>query len=261
LERAGLVSVAESGNSTAVALGRVRDFASDVFERMGMLTLVRTIVPESALTGVPTGDALGLENAISLGRIDWSETQAIADVGQKTAMIYVLDNDPIRIGRTCDRIENELLDEAERAGLEVRFQRIDRGGPHTPDLCMVIETPEVHASSRFDSNEALFEVDTSGHAREGIFLARGPSFREGTIEGAALIDVAPTILHALGYRLPAAMDGSVLDVFSDGSGPAKNKPTYYEFVASEAVTGVGIDGDDEREDEVKDRLRELGYLE
>ncbi|MFC4438920.1 MULTISPECIES: alkaline phosphatase family protein [Natrialbaceae] len=260
LERAGLVSVRDSGDATRAALGSVRDVASDALGRIGLLTLARRMIPESALTGVPSGDALGLDNALSTGRIDWTETRALADVGQKTAMIYVVRDDPDEIARICDDAETALRESAEREGMTVRFLRLERGGPHTPDLCMVIETPEVHASSRFDVEDAVFEIDTSGHAREGIFLARGPSFREGTVEGAALTDVAPTVLHASGYRVPASMSGDLLDVYAGGTDPAEREPEYYDFIGADAVTAGGV-SDDEKASEVKDRLRELGYLE
>ncbi|WP_306052642.1 alkaline phosphatase family protein [Natronococcus wangiae] len=260
LERAGLVSVRDSGDAARAALGSARDVASDALARAGLLTLARRIVPESALTGVPSGDTLGLDNALSTGRIDWAETRALADVGQKTAMIYALQDDPDEVARTCDDAETALRESAEREGVSVRFLRLERGGPHTPDLCAVIETPEVHASSRFDVDDALFKVDTSGHAREGIFLARGPSFREGTVDGAALTDVAPTVLHALGYRVPESMSGDVLDVFAADTDLAERDPEYYDFVGADAVTAGGV-SDDEEEAEVKNRLRELGYLE
>ncbi|WP_132058338.1 alkaline phosphatase family protein [Halorussus amylolyticus] len=261
LERAGLVSLTDSGDSTKAAMGTARDLASDALGKVGLLTLARKVVPESALTGVPTGDHLGLDNALSTGRIDWDETAALADVGQKTALVYALADDPAEIERICERAETALRDGAEGEGLAVRFERLDRGGPHTPDLAMVIETPEVHTSSRFDAEDLLFDVDTSGHAREGIFLARGPSFREGRIEGAHITDIAPTVLHALGYRLPASMTGDVLDVFAEGTGPAGRDPERYDFVGGDATATGGVSGDDEKEDEVKGRLRELGYLE
>jgi predicted AlkP superfamily phosphohydrolase/phosphomutase len=268
LERAGLVSLTESGDATKAALGTARDLASDVLASAGLLTLARKLIPESALTDVPTGDDLGLDNALSMGRIDWAATDAIADVGQKTTLVYALtdDSDPEAIDRICDRAEAALREAAESAlvdgePVDVRFERLDRGGPHTPDLAMVIETPEVHASSRFDVDESLFEADTSGHAREGIVLARGPSFRTGTVEDATITDIAPTVLHALGYRLPEATTGDVLDVFADGTDPANREPECYEFVGDEALTAGGVTGDDQKEDEVKDRLRELGYLE
>jgi len=261
LERAGLVSLTDSGDATKAALGTARDLASDVLASAGLLTLARKLVPESALTDVPTGDDLGLDNALSMGRIDWGATEAVADVGQKTTMVYALADDPDEIDAICNRAESELKDAAEQEELNVRFERLDRGGPHTPDLAMVIETPEVHASSRFDVDEPLFEVDTSGHAREGIFLARGPSFRTGAVEDAHITDIAPTVLHALGYRLPEVTTGDVLDVFVEGTDSAERDPEYYDFVGDDAVTGGGVSGDDEKEGEVKDRLRELGYLE
>jgi predicted AlkP superfamily phosphohydrolase/phosphomutase len=261
LERAELVSLTESGDAKKAALGTARDLASDVLGRAGLLTLARKLIPESALTDVPTGDDLGLDNALSMGRIDWDETEAVADVGQKTTTVYALADDPAEIDRICDRAETVLQEAADAEGLEVRFERLERGGPHTPDLAMVIETPEVHASSRFDVDTSTFEVDTSGHAREGIFFARGPSFRDGEIEGAHITDIAPTVIHTLGYDLPASMSGEVLDVFTEGSDPAERDPETYDFADAIAVTGGGVSGDDEKEGEVKDRLRELGYLE
>ena len=260
LREAGLVALTEGGDATKAALGRARDAASDLLTRVGLLTFARRVVPESALTGVPTGSALGLDNALNTGRIDWEHTEALADVGQKTTLVYVLDDDVETVERVRERATRVLDRAAREAGLDVRFLDVARGGPHTPDLAMIIETPEVHASSRFDVDAPLFDADTSGHAREGIFLARGPSFRNGTVEGAEITDVAPTVLHALGYRLPETMTGSVLDVFAPGTEPAERDPDRYEFVGEDAVTRSGLRDDDERE-EIKGRLRELGYLE
>ncbi|PSP54485.1 hypothetical protein BRC82_09885 [Halobacteriales archaeon QS_1_67_19] len=262
LRRAGLVELTDSGDATKAALGTARDLASDALGRLGLLTFARKLVPESALTDVPTGDALGLDNALSMGRIDWSRTRAIADVGQKTTMVYALTDDEREIETVCSRAESILRGAADDEGLDVRFERLSRGGPHTPDLAMIIETPEVHASSRFDVDAPAFEVDTSGHARDGIFLARGPSFRTGDVSGAHITDVAPTVLHALGCELPTSMTGEPLAVFAEGSAPADRDAERYEFVGGDVtVDQGGVSGDAQKEGEVKDRLRELGYLE
>jgi predicted AlkP superfamily phosphohydrolase/phosphomutase len=261
LEGAGLVALTDSGDSTKAAMGTARDLASDVLGKAGLLTFARKVIPESALTDVPTGDDLGLDNALSMGRIDWGRTRAVADVGQKTTTVYALADDESEIERICDRAESVLRAAADAEGLDVCFKRLARGGPHTPDLAMIIETPEVHASSRFDVDGPTFDVDTSGHAREGIFFAHGPSFRTGTVEGAHITDIAPTVLHALGYDLPTSMTGEILDVFAEESDPAEREVTTYDFVGADAVTGGSVSGDEEKEGEVKDRLRELGYLE
>lgn len=262
LEDAELVSLTGSGDTTRAALGSLRDVTSDALGSMGLLTLARKLIPESLLMGLPTGDHLGLDNAISLGRIDWDNTSAVAAVGQKTTMVYVLSNDSAEIERITDRVVRVLQEAVNDEGLSARFERLDRDGPHTPDLAMIIETPEVHASSRFDVDAPLFDADTSGHARAGIFLARGPSFRKGTVDGAQITDIAPTVLHALDYRLPESMTGDVLDVFAADTNPSTREPDTYEFVVTKEATSTGgIEGDGEREGEVKDRLRELGYLE
>lgn len=262
LEREGIVSLNDSGSTKKAAMGSVRDFASRTLETFGLLTFARKVIPESALTDVPTGQNLGLENAISLGRIDWERSEAIADVGQKSTLIYVLSEDPGEIAATITRLKRVLREAAVESELSVRFEELERGGPHTPDLAMIIETPEVHASSRFDVDAPLFDVDTSGHAREGILFARGPSFRDGSIDGAQITDIAPTVLHSLGYKLPNSIDGDVLDIFADGSEPALNDPGTYDFVDGESPeSSGGIGSDDDKEDEVKNRLRELGYLE
>ncbi len=49
------------------------------------------------------------------------------------------------------------------------------------------------------------------HRRDGILIARGKPFRQGSqIEHAELIDLAPTILYLLGQSVPEEMDGRIL---------------------------------------------------
>ena len=49
------------------------------------------------------------------------------------------------------------------------------------------------------------------HRCDGILIASGNCFRKGVkIEGARLIDMAPTILHLMGQAVPDEMDGRVL---------------------------------------------------
>lgn len=69
---------------------------------------------------------------------------------------------------------------------------------------------------------------TTGNHPNGIFLAHGPDVRKGTeIEDARIIDVAPTILHMMGIRVPEDMDGKVLtEIFGEDSPPAKREVKY-----------------------------------
>jgi len=56
------------------------------------------------------------------------------------------------------------------------------------------------------------------HDPLGVWVASGPLFRRGgNVEGATVLDVAPTLLHALGLEVPRSMDGRVLaEVFEPG---------------------------------------------
>ena len=54
------------------------------------------------------------------------------------------------------------------------------------------------------------------HRLDGILIARGKPFRKGIeVEGARLIDMAPTILHLMGQPVPDDMDGRVLEELFD----------------------------------------------
>ena len=90
---------------------------------------------------------------------------------------------------------------------------------------------------------------------------KGTGVREGArLEGASLIDVAPTLLHYLGEGVPSDFDGHVLqDVFTAdeiGANPIR------------IVDAPAEDGDDRGEHgltseemkEIRDRLKRIGYL-
>jgi tetratricopeptide (TPR) repeat protein len=50
------------------------------------------------------------------------------------------------------------------------------------------------------------------HEPDGIFLAAGPHIRRGAkVEGASVLDLAPTVLHYLGLPVAKDMDGGVLE--------------------------------------------------
>jgi predicted AlkP superfamily phosphohydrolase/phosphomutase len=99
------------------------------------------------------------------------------------------------------------------------------------------------------------------HSLDGILLAVGPDMAEGrTLERSSLMDVAPTILHMFGLPVDEDMDGKVVtQAFRPGSDPAAREVEYisegpYEPVPSRSTRS------EEEEDEIRERLRGLGYL-
>lgn len=260
LQQRGFTTLSESGDYRRAALGMMRVVARRVLSKLGLLTFVRRHVPEETVRSVPSGTTLGLDNAISLGRIDWDETVAVADSGGKTALVYVFEDDVTERERLLGDIEDALRDAVSEVEVEATFTRTDCGKLHTPDIKMTIRTSGVYTSSRFDVEGSVFHEDSSGHAMNGIFFARGPDFQNGKVEDARLIDIAPTVLHGLGMSIPEYMTGDVLDVFKPESDPGRNKHSRYEFVGGDAIAEGRVSGDEERKTEVKNRLRDLGYI-
>lgn len=99
------------------------------------------------------------------------------------------------------------------------------------------------------------------HRLHGILVAAGPVVREGAeIRNARLIDLAPTLLYALGVAVPEDMDGRVLE-----------EAFRPEFLAAHSVKAGAASGTssgerssgytDEESAKVEERLQALGYLE
>src|SRR3989440_6838671 len=62
------------------------------------------------------------------------------------------------------------------------------------------------------------------HRRDGILIAQGKAFKKGAeIQGARLIDMAPTILHLMGQPVPEDMDGRVLEELFEPAFIAANR--------------------------------------
>lgn len=98
------------------------------------------------------------------------------------------------------------------------------------------------------------------HRQEGILLMYGDKVRPGSrIEGAQIVDLAPTILALMGEPVPAEVDGRVLTEALE--------ETYLRAFPARRVAGGGGRGQgeefiysDEESELIKERLRELGYL-
>lgn len=52
--------------------------------------------------------------------------------------------------------------------------------------------------------------DDAVHAHEGIYILTGPQFRGRERKDADILDIAPTILHALGIPVPNDMEGKII---------------------------------------------------
>lgn len=96
------------------------------------------------------------------------------------------------------------------------------------------------------------------HAMDGIFVALGPIIQPTEVTGASIVDVAPTILHAVSSPIPDSMDGQVLtEIFQE----SHREEIRYTQDKSDGITKEdGIVYSDEDTAQIEKRLQKLGYL-
>jgi arylsulfatase A-like enzyme len=92
-----------------------------------------------------------------------------------------------------------------------------------------------------------------------VFVGSGPGFRKGAeTRGSTVLDVAPTILYALGEPIPLDMDGKVAVSSFDPSWLAAHPPRYVDVDTSlRPATTMPVE---DLSEEMLERLRSLGYL-
>jgi predicted AlkP superfamily phosphohydrolase/phosphomutase len=108
---------------------------------------------------------------------------------------------------------------------------------------------------------------TGDHRMDGILIAAGPPFRRGAKpRGAALLDVAPTVLSLLGVPVPSDMDGRVLTELLE---PDHHLEPALRVMTSALSAGstngnspgsIGSSYSDADSAAIQQRLADLGYL-
>lgn len=128
-----------------------------------------------------------------------------------------------------------------------------------PDLHLILDDYNVIACPLFATNGRVIthqiRGDSGCHRREGIFIAAGPAVQAGVaLPEMNILDLAPTIMHLLGERVPRIMDGQVQNTIF-----ALPRPVQYE--ANEIdIDGTAQELDADETAQVEERLRSLGYL-
>jgi len=102
---------------------------------------------------------------------------------------------------------------------------------------------------------------SGGHRLNGILISYGKHFpKNHRIERANIIDLAPTILYMMGCPIGSDMDGRIVkEIFTDEF-LKENLPIYNDTVESSDASVPKKKYEKEEEQEIKDRLKGLGYF-
>jgi len=101
----------------------------------------------------------------------------------------------------------------------------------------------------------------SNHDSTGIFAAVGGPFAAGPVESARILDIMPTVLHAMGQAIPAELEGRVLRSAFREDYLSSHPVRRVEGAGGEVATPAeGKAYSAEEEEEITRRLKGLGYM-
>jgi predicted AlkP superfamily phosphohydrolase/phosphomutase len=250
------------------------------FTPLGMFRIAKALGLGKLRQKVRFQQKSGLLNRVflSFDDVDWSQTRAfsIGSFGQVYVNLAgVRPEGIVQPGQEYEALKEEIVQAAlalrdPRSG-EPLVERVLRreeiySGPYidrTPDLIVQTRGWEYMAFGHADfGSNRLVEPITglSGHHRpDGVLILSGAGVNRGTrLEGASIMDLTPTILHAQGLEVPQDLDGRVLSEAFSASSPLARPVTYSQ-------ANVYKDGDsqpdlsDDEMEEVQEKLRGWGY--
>ncbi len=238
-----------------------------------------------------------IEARVRYAIIDWSQTRAYFEENPYYPGLWInlegrQPRGTVRPGAEYNRVRDELIAELQRWVHPESGQPIVEGAYRREDVyqgsCLA-EAPDIVVkwaehkgytyafklssksknlqwTEQIDPNTrqnlAFFTGKSGSHRDHGIFLARGSEVRPGAqVDGANIIDVAPTILHLLDVPVPSHIDGRVLEEILTEEHAGRHP--VRKVNDAETPRADGPDGTYTAEDEVaiSERLRALGYIE
>jgi predicted AlkP superfamily phosphohydrolase/phosphomutase len=251
------------------------------FTPVNVVTILDLLRLSGLRRNVKRGRGQGLLKKVFLSfeDVDWSRTQAFAmgNFGQ----VYINTRGErsqgiVARGEEYDALRSRIVAAAEElqdaeTGDRViqrayRREEVFAGAAlhRMPDLLLHTDRSRYvsfgHAD--FGSNKLIEPSvgQTGHHMMDGILLMAGPGIRPGgEITGARIVDVAPTVLHALGLPIPPDLDGHVLTEAWLPDQLEAHPLVFSEMSTSAEAAGEHYGAEDQ--DTVIDRLRGMGYVE
>jgi predicted AlkP superfamily phosphohydrolase/phosphomutase len=217
---------------------------------------------------------------LSFEDVEWSRTRAYS-FGSTAGQIYLnlKGREPLGIvspGKEEEEVRKEIIRELQRLVDEETGEQVVGEiyrkedlyhGPHlkdAPDIVFLPKTLEIAAFGEYEfASHRMIDYSwgvSGSHRMDGLITMKGKPFRQGTtLQGARIIDLAPSVLYLLGLPVPGAMDGEVLrqafleTAFEERPVRVIDEKTSPDSLPEEIYS-------DEEEEELKRRLKTLGYF-
>lgn len=135
-----------------------------------------------------------------------------------------------------------------------------------PDIILVLQEDYTGGTGLHEPlvstiNFATLNKVNGEHRMQGILLVLGPMIKNNhTIEGASLVDIAPTILYSLGLPAENEMDGTVLKELFKQAFLKANSETRMNIINTGRHKESEMNLTPEEEEQIQKQLERLGYL-
>jgi predicted AlkP superfamily phosphohydrolase/phosphomutase len=262
LEEQGYLETKTSLASRLHDLGLTQEKVAAIVRSVGLEKYLRPLIPRQIIERFPSDE--GVVREAKLDMVDWENTTVI---GSGQGLLYAVADDATERERILEDLEADLQDatslNGEPIARSIHYPEDVYGGEYldrAPDL-IFDQRPGVHTSEAMGQDEAVAEPSgwRAENVPDGMALFRGDDVEPGEIDPIRITDVAPTILHWMGHDIPADMDGfPVREIFEEDSDPAERP------VRTRPPLPALDEDQSQREDldeEVEDRLADIGYLE
>lgn len=217
--------------------------------------------------------------------IDWDHTQAYADEYQESIWLNLAGREPrgtVQPGAEYETLRDQIIaglrelkdPETGEPAIEMAYAREEiyhgQALDLAPDIVLITRqdpyfrvrpshtSPDLRPIRTLTPEELRAEYLPNGtHRLQGMFFVEGAGIAPSRqISDIGIVDLAPTILHLAGCRVPRGLDGRVIADIFDG----KPAVEYFDDVDGDVGGAGNTDYDEEEEELVAEKLRGLGYL-
>lgn len=213
---------------------------------------------------------------LSFRNVDWSRTRAFSSGNYGQIFINLQGREPygsvapqeveqVRGDITARLTELRDPQTGEKIVARIYAQPEIFWGPFVddaPDVAFLLaENYKALGTLEFASNKIIEPAfgNSGDHRMDGFVGMYGKEIKPGVkIENANIMDIAPTILYLMGLPIPSDLDGKVLTAPLDDTLVASSQIIQGDALGSREQEVP--DYTEEESEEVKERLRALGYL-
>jgi predicted AlkP superfamily phosphohydrolase/phosphomutase len=216
---------------------------------------------------------------LSMQNIDWEQTRAYSygNVGQVFLNLRGREPQGCVARREAEALLNQIAHElqelknplnGERAIARVYRKEEIYHGDHLDRAADLILAPADHymaiGTSEFLANREITPAyaGSGWHRMEGVFIAAGEAIRRGSISHLSIVDMFPTLVCAMGLLPPPGLDGKACTAIFTKEFLADLSQTLAAVPGQplQIASGPDPEPNDRRDQEIRDRLRALGYI-